>query len=220
MSSPLLTWFSVETRTAARGGMAWAHTTAMFATLVLLLPFAFGNELAQLREIALRAMWFNAMLVQVLAMNTLFHDDLDDGTLELIPASHLPLWHYSAGKIAIAWMLYGVPLAAITPILAVAFDVHMAQVLALLASLMVGTLAISALCSLGAAVNLALPRGSVLSSLLVLPLCVPVLIFGISAASDPAIFTAAMSGLFGLALLYGLIAIFATPAIVRIVLAR
>ncbi len=216
----LLPFLYIELRSNLRGGASSWQSIALFSMLIAFLPFAYGIEPEALRGIAIRSMWFLAILVQMLSTASIFHTDYEDGTLEILNASHLPLPFYAAGKLLITWLFYGLPLILCTPVLALLYDFSNAEILRLALSLIIGSFGLCALNMLGAALTLAMPRGNLMAVLFVLPLSVPILIFGITAAVDVNLFTSALSGLLGLLLLYTVLACASIPSILRIVLGK
>jgi heme exporter protein B len=150
-----------------------------FIIVVSLFPLAVGPEMNTLRTIAPGIVWVAALLACMLSLSRLFEADHADGTLEQLALAPQPLSMVVLGKA-------GAPLVLITPLLAAQYDLTAAAALVLAASLLLGTPALSLIGAVGAALTLGLRRGSVLLSLLVLPLYVPVLIFGAGAVEASA----------------------------------
>lgn len=159
-------------------------TTLIFFVLVVsLFPLAVGSEMDMLRKMAPGVVWVAALLSSMLSLGRMFSADYQDGTLEqllLVPQS---LSILVLGKIAAHWMLSGLPLVLIAPVLGLQFDMSGQALLILVVSLLIGTPVLSMIGAFGAALTLGLRGGGVLVSLLVLPLCVPVLIFGTGAVT-------------------------------------
>jgi heme exporter protein B len=159
-------------------------TTLIFFVLVVsLFPLAVGSEMDMLRKMAPGVVWVAALLASMLSLGRMFSADFQDGTLEqmmLVPQS---LSMMVLGKIAAHWMLSGLPLVLIAPVLGLQFDMSGDALLVLVISLLIGTPVLSMIGAFGAALTLGLRGGGVLVSLLVLPLCVPVLIFGTGAVT-------------------------------------
>jgi heme exporter protein B len=157
-------------------------TTLIFFVLVVsLFPLAVGSEMDMLRKMAPGVVWVAALLSSMLSLGRMFSADYQDGTLEqmlLVPQS---LSILVLGKIVAHWMLSGLPLVLIAPVLGLQFDMSGQALLVLIVSLLIGTPVLSMVGAFGAALTLGLRGGGVLVSLLVLPLCVPVLIFGTGA---------------------------------------
>jgi len=134
-----------------------------------------------LRLIAPGVVWVAALLASMLALERLFAADYDDGTLEQILLAPQPLYVLVLGKVAAHWLVTGVPLVLISPVLGLQYDLSFEALQVLVFSLLLGTPALSLIGAIGAALTLGLRGGGVLVSLLVLPLCIPVLIFGAGA---------------------------------------
>lgn len=149
-----------------------------FAIAGTLFPLAIGPDADQLRAIGPGVLWVAALLAAMLSLNTLFLGDYDDGSLEQMLLSPLPLPLIALGKTLAHWLLGGVPLVVVSPLMAMSYELPAAGMLAMLVTLTLGTLSLSLLGAVGAALVVGLNRGSALLSLLVLPLSMPVLIFG------------------------------------------
>jgi heme exporter protein B len=130
-------------------------------------------------------LWIAALLASMLALHRLFAQDHADGTLEQLLLSPEPATLLVAGKILAHWNTTGIPLIVLSPLLALQFGLPAEQVLVLMASLLLGTPILSLIGAIGAALTLGVRGGGVLIALLVLPLYVPVLIFGAGAAVAP-----------------------------------
>ncbi len=152
-----------------------------FVMVVSLFPLGIGPESALLRTMAPGVVWVAALLSSMLSLTRLFADDHQDGTLEQLLLSAHPLAFLALGKIAAHWMGSGLLLVVVAPLLALQFDLSPAACGVLVLSLLLGTPVLSLLGAIGAALTVGLRGGSVLLSLLVLPLAVPVLVFGAGA---------------------------------------
>jgi heme exporter protein B len=187
-----------------------ALTTLFFFVIVTtLFPLGVGPEPALLRTMAPGVLWIAALLASMLSLGRLFAMDFIDGTLEQLLLSPEPLTILVSGKVFAHWLISGLPLVLLAPLLALQFDLPGQSILVLLLSLLIGTPILSLLGAIGAALTLGARGGGVLISLLVLPLCIPVLIFGAGAVGAQA------SGLGGeayLLLLAGLLAVTAALA--------
>ncbi|MYM29121.1 heme exporter protein CcmB [Duganella sp. CY15W] len=161
-------------------------TLVFFVIVCTLFPLGLGPQPALLRTLAPGVLWVAALLASTLALNRLFGADYADGTLEQLLLSPEPLVLIVAGKIVAHWLISGLPLVLLTPLLALQFDLDASATIALILSLLVGTPALSLVGSIGAALTLDVRGGGVLVALLVLPLYAPVLIFGAGAASADA----------------------------------
>jgi heme exporter protein B len=158
-----------------------ANTLLFFVVVVSMVPLGVGPELNTLRLIAPGIVWVAALLAAILSLGRLFAADHADGALEQMLLTRNPLVVVVLGKIASHWLVTGLPITAIALLLGVMFDLGAEPTLVLMASLALGTPALSLIGAVGAALTLGLRGGGVLISLLVLPLYVPVLIFGAGA---------------------------------------
>lgn len=152
-----------------------------FIIVVSLFPLGIGPEADTLRTIAPGVMWVAALLASMLSLGRLFYNDYMDGTLEQMLIAPQPLGLLVMGKIIAHWLLSGVPLVLITPLLGMQYDLPTDALLVLVAALLLGTPILSFLGAIGAALTLGLRGGGALVSLLVLPLYIPVLVFGAGA---------------------------------------
>ena len=157
--------------------------TALFFFVVVatLFPLGIGPELGVLRKIAPGILWVGALLASLLSLGRLFSADFQDGTLEQMALSPIPLPLLVAAKIVAHWLLSGLPLALLAPLLGLQFDMDAEALGVLMLSLLVGTPLLSMVGAIGAALTLGVRGGDVLLSLLVLPLYIPALIFGVGA---------------------------------------
>ena len=158
-------------------------TLIFFVMVVSLFPLAVGSEIEMLRKMAPGVVWVAALLASMLSLGRMFSTDYLDGTLEqmlLVPQS---LSMLVLSKIIAHWMLSGLPLVLIAPVLGLQFDMAGEALLVLVTALLLGTPVLSMIGAIGAALTLGLRGGGVLVSLLVLPLCIPVLIFGTGAVA-------------------------------------
>jgi heme exporter protein B len=171
----------LELRLAWRHGSEIGVVLGFFVLAVVLFPLAIGPEPEVLRRIAAGTIWVAALLAAVLSLDRLFAADYADGSLDLIAASPLPLEFAVLAKGTAHWLTTGLPLAAISPVLAIVVDLDMAALPVLVLGLLLGTPAMSLLGAIAAALSLGARRPGVLISLLVLPLYLPPLIFGTSA---------------------------------------
>ena len=158
-----------------------ANTLIFFVLVVSLFPLAVGPETALLRTIAPGVVWVAALLASMLALGRLFATDYADGTLEQLVLAPQPLGLLVAAKIFAHWLVCGLPLVLISPLLALQFGLGADATLMLVIALLLGTPVLSLLGAVAAALTLGLRGSGVLVSLIVLPLCIPVLIFGAGA---------------------------------------
>ncbi|NDC61381.1 MAG: heme exporter protein CcmB [Betaproteobacteria bacterium] len=152
-----------------------------FVLAAALFPLAIGPEPALLRQIGPGVLWVGALLASMLALPRLFEADLRDGALETMLLSPHPLWLLVLGKIAAHWLVSGLPLVILAPVLALQFNLSSEALWLLCLTLLLGTPVLSCLGAIGAALTLGVRGGGLLISLLVLPLFVPVLVFGAGA---------------------------------------
>lgn len=159
-------------------------TLFFFVIVVSLFPLGIGPEMAMLRKIAPGVLWVAALLATMLSLPRLFAADHADGTLEQMALSAMPLGVLVAGKIVAHWLLSGLPLALLAPVLGLQFDLPADALGVMMLALLVGTPVLSLIGAVGAGLTLGVRGGGVLVSLLVLPLYVPVLIFGAGAVES------------------------------------
>lgn len=169
-----------------------------FVMVVSLFPLAVGSEMDLLRKMAPGVVWVAALLASMLSLGRIFSADYRDGTLEQMLLAPQSISMLVLGKIVAHWLLSGLPLVLIAPVLGLQFDMSGESILILIISLLIGTPVLSLIGAFGAALTLGLRGGGVLVSLLVLPLCIPVLIFGAGAVTAV---TSGMSASSNLALL-------------------
>ncbi|MGA9667056.1 MAG: heme exporter protein CcmB [Gallionella sp.] len=156
-------------------------TLIFFVMVVSLFPLGVGPELAMLRKMAPGVLWVAALLASMLSLVRLFSADYLDGTLEQMMLAPQSLSMLVLGKMTAHWMVSGLPLVLMAPVLGLQFDMAAQPLGVLVIGLMLGTPVLSMIGAIGAALTLGLRGGGVLLSLLVLPLCIPVLIFGTGA---------------------------------------
>jgi heme exporter protein B len=174
--------FIRDIRLAVRAGGGFGLGLAFFLIVVVLVPFAVGPEVALLSKIAPGILWIGALLACLLSLDRIFALDREDGSLDLLATSPLPLEGVCAVKALAHWVTTGLPLVVAAPVLGVLMSLPEPGYLWLVVSLLLGTPALSAIGTFGAALTVGIKRGGLLLSLLVLPLYVPTLIFGAEAA--------------------------------------
>lgn len=157
--------------------------TALFFFVIVssLFPLGIGPEPSLLRKIGPGVLWVGALLATMLGLQRMFATDHADGTLEQMVLSSAPLPLLVAGKIAAHWVVSGLPVVLLAPLLGLQFDLDAEALMVLTVGLLVGTPVLSLLGSIGAALTLGVRGGGALLSLLVLPLYIPTLIFGAGA---------------------------------------
>jgi heme exporter protein B len=193
--------FRRDLRLALRHGGDSALVIAFFALAVLLFPFGVGPEPEVLARVAAGILWVAALLAALLSLERLFLVDYEDGGLDLIVLSPLPLELAVLAKCAAHWVATGLPLAVAGPALALIVDLDSRAVATLAVSLLIGTPMLTLLGAVAAALTLGARRQGVLLSLLVLPLYVPPLIFGAGAVEASTIGSGARPDLLLLAAL-------------------
>jgi len=178
-----------DVRLSLRRGADTMVVVGFFVLTVLLFPFGIGNDTALLARIAPGLVWVTALLAAMLALDRLFLADYEDGSLDQLLVSEIPLELVVLAKAAAHWITTGLPLILAAPVLALVLNMNAAGLAHLALSLILGTPTLTLIGTIGAALTLGARRGGVLISLLVLPLYIPVLIFGV------AVVTAAIDGI-------------------------
>lgn len=158
-------------------------TLFFFVIVVSLFPLGVGSERELLRQLGPGVVWVAALLASMLALERLFAADFDDGTLEQLLLAGQPLSLLVLAKVLAHWLLTGLPLVMVAPLVAMQYHLTEAAVWVMMASLAVGTPILSLLGAIGAALTLGLRGGGILLSLLILPLYIPVLVYGSGAVS-------------------------------------
>jgi heme exporter protein B len=172
-----------DIRIALRVGGGALMGVLFFLTVVTLMPFAIGPDLALLQRIGPAILWIGALLASLLALDRLFAADFEDGSLDLVLMSQTPLELAIAVKALAHWLTTGLPLVIASPILGLFLNLEPGAIGAVALTLLVGTPALTLIGAIGAALSVALRRGGLLLPVLVLPLTVPVLIFGVAASN-------------------------------------
>jgi len=208
-----------DLRLALRAGGGFGLGLVFFLIVVVLVPFGVGPEAALLTAIAPGILWVAALLAALLSLDRMFALDLEDGSLPLLATAPLPLEGVALVKALAHWITTGLPLAFAAPVLGFLLNLAPGAYVWLVGSLVIGTPALSLIGGFGAALTLGIRRGGLLMSLLVLPLYVPVLIFGAEAVRRGAAGMDAATPLILLAgITLGSVALlpFATAAAIRI----
>lgn len=172
-----------DLRLAARSGGSAALALGFFALVATLVPLGIGADLKLLARVAGGVLWVAAVLAALLSLDRLFQGDFEDGSLDVIALSPLPLESVSLAKILAHWLSTGLPLTALSPLLALLFNLSGPATLVLFISLLIGTPAVSAVGAIGASLTLSLKRGGLILPLIILPLLSPAVIFGAGAVS-------------------------------------
>jgi len=170
-----------------------------FAMVSTLFPLAMGPDPEQLMAIGPGVVWVAALLSGLLSLNSLFLSDLEDGSLDQLILSPQPLPMLTFGKTIAHWLVSGFPLVIISPLIAITYQMPVQTIGVMVVTLTLGTISLSLLGSVGAALTVGLNRGNALLSLLVLPLAMPVLIFGARTVSLAATNDAVAAGIYFLA---------------------
>lgn len=182
----MLTIIVRDLRLAARLGGDALTLVLFFVMVGAVVPFAIGPDRVLLAQLAPGIVWIAAFLSMLLGLDRLFRADEDDGSLLLFRHAAIPLEAVVAAKVVAHWLLTALPLIVATPLLAVLLAMDQAVWWETVLALLVGTPALTAFGTIGAAVTVSLKRGGLLAPVLILPLCIPVLIFGVAAIAAPA----------------------------------
>ncbi|HEY4204855.1 MAG TPA: heme exporter protein CcmB [Xanthobacteraceae bacterium] len=172
-----------DIRVALRIGGGALIGVLFFLTVVVLMPFAVGPDLALLKRLGPAILWLGALLASLLTLDRLFMADHDDGSLDLVVMSRTPLELACAAKALAHWLVAGLPLIVATPVLGLLLNLDGTATLAVALTLLAGTPALTLTGMIGAALAVTLHRGGLLLAVLVLPLSIPVLIFGVAASN-------------------------------------
>jgi heme exporter protein B len=208
-----------DMRTAVRVGGGALIGVLFFLIVVTLTPFALGPDLALLARIGPAILWLGALLASLLALDRLIAMDHEDGSLDLILTARAPLELTVAVKAIAHWVTTGLPLVAATPLVGLLLNLEPKATAAVALTLLAGTPALTFIGLIGAALTVMLRRGGLLLAVLVLPLTVPVLIFGVAASNaaivGPVPFGAPFGVLCALTLMSLVIGPFAAAAALR-----
>jgi heme exporter protein B len=173
--------FTRDIGLAVRSGGGFGLALIFFLIVVVLIPFALGPDQSALALVAPGVLWLGALLACLLSLDRIFGLDYEDGSLDLLATSPLPLEAVYIAKAAAHWLTTGLPLALAAPLLGILLNLSFESGKVLCFSLLLGTPALSLIGAFGASLTLGVKRGGLLLSLLVLPLYVPTLIFGAQA---------------------------------------
>lgn len=211
--------FARDVRLAFVGGGGAATGVVFFLATVAAMPFALGPDMRLLARLGPAILWIGALLSALLTLDRLFQADREDGTLDLLVSGGRSLFLVVLVKCAAHWTATGLPLVLAAPFLGLVVGLGPMGIGAAMLTLLVGTPAVTFLGCVGAAAAVALPRGGLLVSVLVLPLSLPVLIFGVSAAygalNGPAPFVSPLLILAALTLFCGVAGPLAAAAALR-----
>ena len=176
-----------DLRLAFRAGGGFGLSLAFFLMVAVIVPLGVGPAPATLALIAAGVLWVGALLAALLSLDRIFALDYEDGSLDLLATSPLPLGGVVAMKALAHWLTTGLPLVAASPVLAVLLNLPTQGYFWLLVSLAIGTPALSIIGAFGASLTVGLKRGGLLLGLLVLPLYIPTLIFGAEVVKSGAV---------------------------------
>ena len=187
-----------ELRLALRGGGDVLTLVLFFVIVGAIVPFAVGPDKVLLARIAPGIVWIAAFLAMLMGLDRLFRPDHEDGSLVLLRQADLPLSAIVAAKVMAHWLVSAIPLVLATPVLAVLLAMDLDTLWRTLLSLVIGTPALAAFGAIGAATTVSIRRGGLLAPILIAPLSIPVLIFGVGAitatqSSAALLFLAALS---------------------------
>lgn len=184
MNETLRAVFLRDIRIALRAGGGAGVGLVFFLALVVVVPFGVGPDLPLLARIGPAILWIGALLATLLGLDRVFSADREDGSLDVMMLSATPLELVAAAKGAAHWVATGLPLVLAAPVFGLLLGLETEALAAVTLTLLVGTPAITFLGLVGAALAVALPRGSLLVAVLILPMTIPVLIFGVAAAAS------------------------------------
>ena len=211
--------FLRDIRIAVRIGGGALMSALFFLAVVTLVPFAIGPDLALLARIGPAILWLGALLATLLGLDRLFAADQDDGSLDLLLMGRPQLELVVGAKVLAHWLTTGLPLVIAAPVFGLILNLEPKAIAAVAATLLVGTPALTFLGAIGAALAVTLRRGGLILPVIVLPLAIPVLIFGVSAANaavvGPTPFGAPFTILCALTLISAVIGPFAAAAALR-----
>ena len=203
----MIALFRRDLSLAFSGGGGAMTGVIFFLAVVATVPFGIGPDLNLLSRIGPAILWIGALLSALLTLDRLFQADREDGTLDLLICGPVPMPLVVLAKCLALWVASGLPLVLAAPVLGLFLALSPVAIGAVMATLLVGTPAIVFIGAVGAAVAVSLPRGGLLVSVLVLPLAIPVLIFGVSATygavNDPDPFWPPFLILIALTLFFG-----------------
>jgi heme exporter protein B len=209
-----------DLRLARRQGGAVSTALGFYLIIVATLPLGLGPDMNLLSRIAPGVLWVALLLSALLSADRMFHEDHDDGTLEVIALGPLPLELVAFAKGLAHWLSVGIPLMLLAPLLALMLNMEGRAYGPLVLTLLAGTPAVSFLSGIGAALTLGIRRGGLLLPLLILPLFIPILIFAVSAVdavvTGPGSFAAPFSILCAITLATIVLSPLATAAALRL----
>lgn len=190
-----------------RSGGGALLASIFFLTIISIVPFAIGPDLPLLAKIGGAILWFAALLSVLLGLDRLFQSDFDDGSMDQLFLSAMPLEMIVIAKMLAHWLTTGLPLVIISPLLGLMLNLDLITLYGVMMTLLIGTPALTAVGAIGAALTVSLPRGGLLLAIIMLPMSIPILIFAVSAVENMSInhgddFKEALIYLSGISLLY------------------
>ncbi|MCJ2105883.1 heme exporter protein CcmB [Methylobacterium sp. E-041] len=204
---------------ASRVGGSGMLSLVFFLMIVALVPFALGPDLNLLSRIGPAILWLSAVLATLIGLDRLFQADEEDGSLDLMTAAPVPLEIVVLAKVIAHWITTGLPLALASPLFGLLVALDGTAMAATALTLLVGTPALTFVGAVGAALTASIRRGGLILAVLVLPLMIPTLIFGVSAAQSAlggtVPFATPLMILSGLSLIAALVGTFAAAAALR-----
>jgi heme exporter protein B len=206
---------------AFRQGSGLGAALGFVLSVLVLVPLSIGPDQATLQRLAPGLMWLTLLLAVLMTADRIFAPDLEDGTLELMVADGFWLVPVAFAKAIAHWLSTSLPLAILTPILGLLMNISAVDIPLAMLTMSIGSLALSMLAAFGGAIVAGLKRGGLLVSLLVLPLYIPVLIFGVSAVANragPAGSASSLLLLAGITLMCCVISPWASAAALRVYL--
>lgn len=203
-----------DLRLAIRAGGEALTLVLFFVMVGVIVPFAIGPDRPQLMRLSTGIVWIAAFLSMLLGLDRLFRADDEDGSLLIFTTTQLPLEAVVAAKLIAHWLVTALPLLLATPILALLLSMSMEQWGKTVLALLAGTPALTGFGAIGAAVTVGLRRGGLIAPVLILPLAIPVMIFGVGSA-DPLAGTGATLFLIALSLVVAVFAPFAAALALR-----
>jgi heme exporter protein B len=219
MTSWAMALFQRDLRLSIRVGGSALVGVLFFLAVVTVIPFGVGPDLNLLARIGPAILWIGALLATLLGLDRLFQADRDDGTLDLMLMAGRPMELVVLIKCLAHWIATGLPLVIAAPLLAIFLNIDPIAMGAVTLTLLVGTPALTLIGAIGASLTVSLRRGGLLLAVLVIPLAIPVLIFGVSAADaaihDPVPFLTPFLILCALSLIAAVIGPVASAAALR-----
>lgn len=177
----MIALFKREFALSVRSGGGASTALLFYLAVVVAMPFAIGPNPVLLAQVGAATLWIGALLASLLGLERLFQSDREDGSLDQLLLSSHPLAALVFVKGLVHWLVTGLPVTLLAPLFGLLLNLSTEASLAVVVTLFVGTPALSMIGTAGAALTAALPRGGLLLAVLVLPLCIPVVIFGVGA---------------------------------------